>query len=65
MATNDAAFLYNSYDKIKYKISTTGTIIASKNVNIYATYQFEKISQILLPSVYNLHTLLLGLKFTF
>ena len=65
MATNDATFLYNSYDKIKYKISTTGTIIASKNVNIYATYQFEKISQILLPSVYNLHTLLLGLKFTF
>ncbi len=64
MATNDAAFLYNSYDQIKYKISTTGTVIASKNVNIYATYQFEKISQILLPSVYNLHTILLGLKFT-
>lgn len=64
MATNDAAFLYNSYDKIKYKISVTGTIIISKNVNIYATYQFEKISQLLLPSVYNLHSILLGLKFS-
>lgn len=64
MATNDGAFLYNGYDKIRYKISTTGTVIASKNVNIYATYQFEKIDQVLLPSIYNLHTILIGLKFS-
>jgi hypothetical protein len=64
MALNDAYFLLNSYDKIHYKLSATGTIIASKHINVYATYQFENIEQILLPSRYNLHSVLVGLKFT-
>lgn len=54
---------FNSYDKIDAKISLTGEFNLSERINIYTTYQFEKITDNLSLRTYNFNSVFIGLKF--
>ncbi len=54
---------FNSYDQINAKISLTTEFVLSRRMNLYTTYQFEKITDNLSLRTYQFNSVFIGLKF--